>query len=72
VFTERRYVLKYAPGVGRALPAGWPAAPPLPPPQVYLGLLVVQAATRIPLSFCLGPRLVNAVSLRKQSNFLCL
>jgi hypothetical protein len=37
---------------------------------VYLGLLVVQAVTRVPLSFCLGPRLVNVVSLRKQSNFL--
>jgi hypothetical protein len=49
----------------------WQAVP-LPPPQVYLGLLVVQAATRVPLSLCLGPRLVNAVSLRKQSNFLCL
>jgi hypothetical protein len=54
----------------------WPAAP-LPPShhpaeQVYLGLLVVQAVTRVSLSFRLSPRLVNAVSLRKQSNFLCL
>jgi hypothetical protein len=40
----------------------WPAAS-LPPPWVYLGLLVVQAVTRVPLSFCLGPRLVNARSI---------
>jgi hypothetical protein len=47
--------------------------PPPPSPWVYLGLLVVQAvALRVPLSFCLGPRLVNAVSLRKQSGGLWL
>jgi hypothetical protein len=65
----------YAPRAGRTLLARWggrrrcwPAAP-LPPPYVYLGLLVVQAVTRV---LRMGPRLVNVVSLRKQSNFLCL
>ena len=48
----------------------WLAAP-LPLPQTWT-CCAVQIATRVPLSLYLGPRLVNAVSLRKRPNSLSL
>jgi hypothetical protein len=65
---------------GRAPPPGERAAALLvcclllpPQPGIYapLGPACYYPSTAPP-SFCLGPRLVNAVSLCKQSNFLFL
>ena len=64
-----RLVLGERPPLGRAggavgllPPRGFPASP-LPPPQVQLGLFVAQVVTGVPLFFCMGPRLANAVCL---------
>jgi hypothetical protein len=63
-------------GLGRESGSTRLAARPCPHRPV-----AVQAATRVPLSFCLlghclpsadHTRLINAVSLRKRPNFLCL
>jgi hypothetical protein len=64
----------YTPRAGRTPPAGEGGCaagslPPLPLPQAWT-CCAVQIATRVPLSLYLGPRLVNAVSLRKRPNSL--
>jgi hypothetical protein len=66
--------------LGERFPLGRAAAllARCPPPTTLSKLLgpwtcsAVQIATRVPLSLYLGPRLVNAVSLRKRPNSLYL
>jgi hypothetical protein len=69
-----RPALGERPSLGRAT-ALLASCPPPPPSHSHhpkstwaclLWVVAVQAVTRVSLSFCLGLRLVNAVSLRKQ------
>jgi hypothetical protein len=68
------YVHPRLPVLGMVLAPPHPPPPPpaLLPPSVCLGLLVVQAITRVPLSFSGRVLGWTTVSLRKKSHFLCL
>jgi hypothetical protein len=69
VLSYTRLVLGERSPLGRA--AALLARCPLPLPQTWT-CCAVQIVTRVPLSLYLGPRLVNAVFLRKRPNSLYL